>query len=199
MPREWSWALVAAGACAVGALGAESYARLAAPGLAGATTLLAGSHPWTVREVAVRREGPGGAAVLRMVGEVRRQGADTAPAAVVVCRIAVGEMVQAPLVFWTLLLLWPAQHARERWLRAALGVPVFLAVAIALAACHTLYAFADASAGLAGDPDPLTFAQRVSEFVEAGGGFVLEVVAALLTVAVSQRHGRPRARQHATG
>jgi hypothetical protein len=74
---------------------------------------------------------------------------------------------------------------------------VFLGLAVALAGCHMFYAFIDASASLAGDPDPLTFAERVSDFVEAGGGFVLEVAAALLTVAAAQRIGRPDVRRAA--
>jgi hypothetical protein len=192
MRHEWYWALVAAGAFAAGALGAESYARLAAPGLAEAATLIAGSHPWKIREVGVIREGPGESAVLRIIGEVRRRREDPAPAAIVVGRVAVGEVVEAPMVFWTLLLVWPARDRRERWLRAALGAPVFLGLEIALAVCQLLYALADASADLAGYPDPLPLWERYSRFLEAGGGFVLSAAAALLTVAALQWYRRPR-------
>jgi hypothetical protein len=192
MRREWYWALFAAGAFAVGVLGAESYARLAAPGLAAAATLIAGAHPWTVHEVTVVREGPGRSSVLRVQGEVRKQSSDPAPATIVVGRIAVGEVVEVPVVFWTLLLLWPARDGRERWLRAAVGVPVFLALEIAFAGCQLLWPMADASAVLAGDPDPLPLWERCSRFLEAGGGFVLSAASALFTVAAVQWHRRPR-------
>jgi hypothetical protein len=192
MRREWGWALVAAGALGAGTLGAESYAQLAAPGLAAAATLIAGSRPWKIRDVAVTREGPGRSAVLRIRGEVRRSRSDSAPAAAVVGRVTVGEVVETPMVFWTLLLLWPARDTRERWWRAVLGIPVFLGLEIALTACQLLYAMADASAVLAGDPDPLPLLERCSRFLEAGGGFVLSAAGALLTVTALQWYRRPR-------
>jgi hypothetical protein len=191
MRREWKWALIATGAIAAGACGAESYARLVAPGLAAVATMVASFHPWRIDDLAVVGGSPGRSAVLRMRGEVRRQRSDPLPAVIVVGRVAVGEVIEAPIVFWTLLLLWPARDGRERWLRAALGVVVFLGLEIAFA-CELLYPMADASAVLAGDPDPLPFWERCSQFVEAGGGFVLSAAAALLTVAALQSYRRRR-------
>jgi hypothetical protein len=192
MRREGCWALAAAGAIAAGVLGAESYARLAAPGLEAAARLIAAAHPWTVREVAVIREDGAQTAVLRLIGEVRRQSEDPAPAAIVVGRVTVGEVVETPVVFWTLLLVWPARDGRERWLRAALAIPVFLGLEIALTVSQLLYGMADASAELAGYPDPLPLWERCSRFVEAGGGFVVSAAAAILTVAALQWYRRPR-------
>jgi hypothetical protein len=195
MRREWRWALVAAGALTAGALGAESYSRLTAPGLAAVATLIAGSHPWRIRDVEVTREGPGQSAVLRIRGEVRRNRSDAKPAAIVVSGVSVGEVIQTPVVFWTLLLLCPARDARERWWRAAVGAPVFIGLEIAFAACQLLYAMAHASALLAGDPNPLPLWERCARLIEAGGGFVLSAAAALLTVAVLQWYRRPRERR----
>jgi hypothetical protein len=192
MQREWLWAFAAAGAFAAGVVGAESYARLVAPAFTAAATLIASAHPWTVREVVVTREGPGQAAVLRLTGEVRRYGGDPKPAALVLARVAVGEVIETPLIFWTLLLLWPAGDVREWLLRAALGVGVFLGLEIALTGCQLLHSLADASAVLEGDRAGLSLWGRWSRFIEAGGGFVLEVSAALLTVAAVQRLRRPR-------
>jgi hypothetical protein len=187
MRPEWSWALAAAGAFAVGVLGAESYARLAAPVFRESAALMTGALPWTVREVMVSREGAGQAAVLRLTGEVRRDGGDPEPGAVVVSRVAVGEAVEVPVIFWTLLLLWPARDARERLVRALLGLPVFLGLAITLTTCQLIHPMAQASAILAGDSDPVTPLERWSRFVESGGGFVLEVAAALFAVVAARR------------
>jgi hypothetical protein len=192
MRPEWSWVLAAAGAFAVGALGAESYARLAAPVFGKAAALMTGDLPWRVRGVSVSREGAGQSAVLRLTGEVRRYGGDPEPGAVVVSRVAVGEAVEVPVIFWTLLLLWPARDTRERLVRALLGVPVFLGLAIGLTTCQLIHSMAQASAILLGDSEPVTPLERWSRFIESGGGFVLEVAAALLAVAIAQRLRWPR-------
>jgi hypothetical protein len=193
MRPEWGWALAALAAVIGAATGAESYARLITPFCFAATTLMARGHAWQVLEVEVTHDsGPG--AVLRLTGAVRRRRDDAAPAATVEDRVQVGEVVETPLVFWTIVLLWPAADARQRLLRCLTGVPVFLALIMATTCCQLLHGMAEASALLAGDSDPLTLWQRWSRFLESGGRFVLEVGAAALTVA-SVRRGRrhPRA------
>jgi hypothetical protein len=59
---------------------------------------------------------------------------------------------------------------------------VFLALEAATTGCQLLHSMAEASAILAGE-DPVTFWERWSRFLEAGGRFVLEVATALVTVA----------------
>jgi hypothetical protein len=193
MRLEWRWGLVSASAVALGALGAERYAGFTAPFFSAATTAIAAAHPWTVRGVEVARDAAGSGAVLRLSGEVRRPG-ESMPAARISSSVAVGEVIDAPLIFWTLVLLWPARDLRQRLMRVALGIPVFLGLEILTTACQLLHPLAEASAILAGDDAPVTLWERWSRFLEAGGRFVLEVSAALCTVAMAQKSPRAHAR-----
>jgi hypothetical protein len=187
MPAEWRFALAAVLALSVGALGAERYARFATPLYRAAAGLIAAGHPWKVLEVGVSRSGPGGSAILRLTGEVRRHREDVLPAAVVVGKLQVGEVVETPIVFWTLLLAWPARTLRERLRRCALGLPVFIALELAIVPLQLTWGMAEASAELAGVSGPLTLWERWSNFLEAGGGFVLQSAAAVATVAAAQQ------------
>src|SRR5205823_719947 len=123
--------------------------------------------------------------LLFLKGQVFRNPADPNPAAIVVSRVQVGEVVETPLVFWTALLLWPAAGT-HRWWRLAMGVPVFLGLEVLTTVCQLIEPLSEASAMLAGDSDPLTLLGRWSRFLEAGGRFAVEMVAALLTIAVAQ-------------
>ena len=107
-----------------------------------------------------------------------------------------GEVIETPLVFWTLVLLWPARTARQRVWRVAAGLPLFLALEAVTTGCQLVHPLAEASALLAGEQDPITVWEYWSRFLEAGGRFGLEVAAALLAVGITsgkaaslQRHG----------
>jgi hypothetical protein len=185
--REWSWALAAVVAFAVGVTCAEGYARLAVPYYAAITEAIAEWHPWKILEVVVAPDEASHGAVVRLVSEVRREREDRRPAAIVVSRVQVGEVIETPIVFWTMVLLWPASSLRQRALRIAVAIPIFLCLEAATTACQLLHPLAEASALLAGERDPLTLWERWSRFLEAGGRFGLEVAAALLSVALLPR------------
>ena len=104
-----------------------------------------------------------------------------------------GEAVETPIVFWTLVLLWPARTAREYLVRLAVGIPVFLGIEAATTACQLVNPLAEASALLAGEQSPLTLWERWSRFLEAGGRFALEVAAAILPIALDLRRPTPHA------
>lgn len=187
MRREWGWGLAAVFAFAIGATFAESYARLATPYCAAITTAIAEGYPWRIVEVVVAQDEASHGAVLRLTGEVRGYRQDREPAALAVSRVQVGEAIETPMVFWTLVLLWPALSVRQRGWRVVAAIPVFLALEAITTGCQLLHPLAEASALLAGEHAPLTIWERWSRFLEAGGRFGLEVAAALLVVAVTSR------------
>jgi hypothetical protein len=169
----------------LGATCGETYARLAIPFYKLTTSLMALPYPWTVSDIDIAHDGASHSAVLRLTGDVRRHRDDPQPVATVVTRVQVGEVIQTPLVFWTAVLLWPAPNVRQRLTRIALGIPVFLGLETLTTACQLLHSMADPAAMLAGDPDPLTPWEMWSRFLEAGGRFVFQITAAVLTVAAS--------------
>jgi hypothetical protein len=187
MRREWRWAIAGVAALTIGVAGAESYARLAAPYYAAVATLIAQAHPWKILGVVVTEEGSAHGAILQLTGEVRRRRDDPKPAARVVSHVQVGEAVETPLVFWTLLLVWPAVSVPRRLIYLAIGIPVFLGLEAVTTACQLVHSMAEASAVLGGDRDPLTVWERWSRFLEAGGAFAVAVLAALFTVAIAAR------------
>ena len=191
MRLEWRWAIIAALALTIGATCAEGYARLTVPYYTAVTTLIADFHPWRIVSLVVKPDESSHGMVLRLTGEVRRHRDDPLPAAMVVNRVQVGEAIETPVIFWCLLLAWPAQTVRQRLIRLAVGVPVFLALEGVTTACQLVYSMARASAMLAGEQSPLTLWDRWSRFLEAGGRFVVEVTAALVTVGIA-----PSARKH---
>jgi hypothetical protein len=198
--REWFWGVAAAVALAAGAVLAEPYARLAAPGYAAVDRLIARAYPWTIGEVAVAPDPGGRGTVLRLIGEVRRRRGDPEPAALVVSRIQVGEVIETPIVFWVLLLAWPAANARERWWRLAVGTAAFLGLEAATTAVQLVHPLAETSALLARgslpapDEDPLTLWERWSRFLEAGGNLAVAAAFALATLAAGNAAGRSAAR-----
>jgi hypothetical protein len=187
MRREWLWLGAAVLAFTLGAVCAETYARLAAPYYAIVATWIADQHPWRVLNVAVVHDDASHGPVLRLTSEVRQHREDSRPAALVDSSVQVGEAVETPLVFWTLLLLWPARTLRQRGLRLLIGIPVFLGLEAVTTVCQLLHPLAEASALLAGESHPVTLWERWSRFLEAGGRFVLEVAAALIPVALVSR------------
>ena len=193
MRRELPVALVAVAALAIGVSAAEPYARLAAPYYAFVARLFAQGHPWEVLDVVVGRDETGRTPVLRLNATVRRMRDDPAPAAIVSSGLHLGALAQNPVIFWSVLLLWPTRWMDPRWRVLLVGVPVFLILEAATTVCQLLNPLADASAVLAGDPAPFTTWEGWSRFLESGGRFVLALGAGLFTLAAAAalQHRRP--------
>lgn len=191
MRLEFTWALVAAVTLSVGAVAAEPYAKALIPYYVAASRLIARGHPWDVASVDISHSyGPG--AVLRLTGFIRRHPSDPNPVARVVSKLQVAAVAESPVVFWTLLALWPMGSVRRRCGVLLLGLPVFLALETATTVCQLLNPLAYGSAVLAGDANPLTGWERWSRFVEGGGRVALAATAAILTVAVVRVAARAR-------
>jgi hypothetical protein len=173
----------------IGVVGAQAYARLASAYYEAVTRLVAMDSAWKILDVSVVQDESSKTAVVRLTAEVRRRAGDAMPAARVASRVHVGEVIETPLVFWTLVLLWPVAAARHRVLALIVAIPVFLALEAVTTGCQLLRPLAEASALLAGESDPLTAWERWSRFLEAGGRFVLEVSAALAVVALTRPRG----------
>jgi hypothetical protein len=172
--REIRWGVTAIAALGVGVMLAQPYARVAAPGYAALARLIAADRPWEVKTVAVAPSPSQLGAELRLDGYVRRHREDPRPAARVVGRVQVGEAIETPLLFWALLLAWPATHLRQRIVRLGIGVPVWLGLEAITTTCQLLLPMAQASAILAsGDRDAVTSWDHWSRFLEAGGQFVI--------------------------
>jgi hypothetical protein len=128
----------------------------------------------------------GRGALLRLTGTVRARADAGPPAAKLVSKLQVAAVVESPVVFWMLLILWPLRSGRERLWLLALGIPVFLFLETATTVCQLLNPLAYGSAVLAGNPNPVTSWERWSRFLEAGGRVVLAVAAALITITLVQ-------------
>jgi hypothetical protein len=192
--RELAVALVALAALAIGAVGAGTYARLALPYYRLASRLLVSGHPWTVTSLNVVRDRGSPGVVLLLTGNVRTSAAAPEIAAAIVSRLHVGAAIEAPLVFFSVLALWPASSRGQRWRMIAAAIPVWLALEVVSVVVPLLEPMASASAILAGDPDPLTLWERWSRFLEAGGRFALAAACALATLALTARgRGPPQA------
>jgi hypothetical protein len=185
--REMGWACAAIAAFAIGSVCAKPYAELAAPYYTIVDRCLALGHPWKTGTVEVKPNDRGPGFVLVSTSEVRRQYSDTRVAARTVARVQVGEAIETPVVFWTLLLLWPAKSTRARLQRYAVGLPMFFGLEAITTAVQFIYVLPEASARLAGETDPVTLLERWSRFLEGGGRYVVEVFFVLMTVAFADR------------
>lgn len=185
MNRRWLFAAVAA--LALGAAGAEYYAKAACPYYRTVARYLAQGHPWQIVNVDVAPAVPGPGAVLRLTGWVRRYAGDAEPGAKLVGKLQVAAVVESAVIFWTVLLMWPAASRPERCARLLLGMPLFLGLEAATTVCQLLDPLAYASAVLAGDLETVTSWERWSRFLEDGGRIVLALCAAILTVALPSR------------
>ena len=192
MRHEWRWGLAAVAALTVGAIGAETYARLAAPYYTLAARWIASGRLWEIVAIDVAPSDSGPGTLLQLTGGVRERTADREPAATVVSKLQLGAVVESPLLFSTLLLLWPAESIRRRLAFFALGIPVFLGLEVATTVCQLVSPLAYASAVLTGDPDPVTSWDRWSRFLEGGGRVALAFAAAIATVSLTQIVGRRR-------
>jgi hypothetical protein len=190
MRRELWWAVIAITALIVASSCAQGYARLAAPYYAVVARIIARGHPWHIVSVDVQPSNVGPGSVLMLIGDVYQSSGDARPAARVVARVEVGEAVETPAVFWTMLLLWPCVSVRQRLVRLALGLPVFFALEAFTTAVQLAHNLPEASALLAGVQDPLTAWERWARFLEAGGRFAVEACGVLFTVIISQRLSR---------
>ena len=189
MRPEFRWAFAAVVALGVGVTCAEPYARLAVPYYRGIVRLIATGHPWEVLSVEV---GPGKSNLrieLQVRAYVRRHREDLRPSAKVIGRVQVGEVIETPIVFWTLLLVWPARSIRQRLTRLLVGVPIFFGLEAMTTATQLILPMAQASAILAGDNDAVTGWDLWSRFLEAGGQFVLICGGAMMAVSIAQRMG----------
>jgi hypothetical protein len=191
MRPDIRWGLAATAALAIGVGCAEPYARLAAPYYRLVDELLATGHPWEIAGVGVAPGRAAFTAELQLHGYVRRSMSAANHAARVVGRVQVGEVVETPLVFWTCLLVWPATILRQRAWRLAVGIPVFFGVEALTTGTQLMLPLAQASAILAGNPDP-TLWDHWSRFLEFGGQFVLDCVAAMLIATGTARDARLR-------
>jgi hypothetical protein len=186
--------LAAAAALAIGVTCAGPYARLAAPYYAVIDRLIATNHPWEITRVEVRPGKSNLTAELQLHADVFRHVGAREPAATVIGRVQVGEVIETPLVFWTLLLVWPAASNRQRLIRLVVGIPVFSGLEAITTATQLILPMAQASAMLAGDPSPVTLWDYWSRFLEAGGQFVLACGFALLVCSLTHRPRAPRDR-----
>jgi hypothetical protein len=193
MNRELWWGIVAFAALGTASIGARDYAGLAAPYYAGCARLAALGRPWQIVSVGVEPSQVGPGAALKLIGDVRRHSSDLRPAARVVSRVQVGAVAETPAVFWTMLLLWPAASLRQRLARFALGMPMFLGLEATTTAVQLIHSLPEASALLADANGPVTWWERWSRFLEAGGRFVVEVGWVLLTIVLAQKIHRARA------
>jgi hypothetical protein len=180
--------LTAVVALAIGVVGAEPYARLAAPLYDVEATAIGGLRDWTVNGVAVEREENRPGLFLRLHGRVSAAENSTRSASLIT-RVQVGAVIEGPLIFWTLLAAWPATR-RQCAVRIGIGLCVFLGLEAATTACQLLTGFSEASVTLAGHPDTVTAWDQWSRFLESGGRDVLAVVAALITVTLASRMAR---------
>jgi hypothetical protein len=198
MRPEFRWTLAAAAALGLGITFAKPYARLAAPYYAAVDRVIATGHPWEISAVDVKDGISRLSAELQLHAFVRRHAEDADPAARVIGRVQVGEAVETPVVFWTLLLVWPAASMRQRVVRLIAGIPAFLGLEAITTATQLILPMAQASAILAGDNDPVTAWDHWSRFLEAGGQFIVVCGVAVLVGTSTGRIARhaPRALSH---
>jgi hypothetical protein len=185
MRREMRRAFTAIAVLVIASTCAQVYARLASRYYAAVDRFISIGHPWDILSVGVEPGDVSPGSVICLVGDVRRQIGDSRPAARVVVRVQVGEAIETPLVFWTMLPLWPAASARQRVVRCAVGLPIFLGLEVITTAVQLMHTLPEASALLAGEKHPLTWCERWTRFLEGGGRFMLEVCAMLLTIAIA--------------
>ena len=172
---------------------AQPYAHIAAPFYEAVDRLIAISHPWDITSVDVRPGRSNLSAEVQLWAFVRQHVDDPTPAARVVARVQVGEVVEGPMVFWAIVLAWPAVSIRARLLRSLVGIPVFLLVEAITTAAQLIVPMAQASAILGGDANPVTVWDYWSRFLEAGGQFALACSAAVMVVAITSSASRSSA------
>ncbi|HKT73933.1 MAG TPA: hypothetical protein VJQ47_13660 [Steroidobacteraceae bacterium] len=152
---------------------------------------IAGTHPWEILGMEVGALGvatPG--RFLTMDAAVRKHREDVTPGAIIESSIHVGATIQSPLVFWSLVLGWPAASLRQRWGRFIAAVPVFLCLEAVTTVCQLLAPLGQASAVLDGVADPVTGWDRWGRFMEAGGRILLALTGSVAVIALTGRAPR---------
>jgi hypothetical protein len=192
MSHKVRFAVGAVLAAAIAVLGGATYATATAPYFASVARLIAHGHPWQIQSVEVSPPSARPGRELRLTAQVYKYQGKPDPDATVVRRVQVGEVIEAFAVFWPMLLLWPVASNRQRLIACLMGVPIFLLLDAATTGIQLVAPLAQASAMLAGNSNPLTAWERYCRFMEAGGRFVLETCAVLITLAIARTLTRPR-------
>lgn len=187
MRDELRWALAALAALGAGLMLAQSYARLAAPYYAAVDRLIAIGHPWDITSVEVKPGPSKLSAEVQLQAFVRRGKQDLHPSARVIGRVQIGEVIETPVVFWTVVLMWPAVSTRMRLLRVLVAIPAFMALEALTTGAQLILPMAQGSAILAGNDPPFTLWDRWSQFLEAGGQFVLVLCGAIMLCSITPR------------
>jgi hypothetical protein len=142
---------------------------------------------WQVEDVETSQSEHSPGRELKLHGAVRRLDTDTQPAARLIRRMAVGGVVEIPILFWALLIAWPLASWKKRLILLALGVPASLVLESITTVCQLVGEMAAVSAMLGGDPNPVTLWDRWSDFIEAGGREALTLLFVLACVALVER------------
>jgi hypothetical protein len=185
MRRELGWALIGAAALAIGTIGAEPYVRVLSPYYLSVGRWIARGHPWTISDVEIGADINGPGSVLRMTGTIRRRDVESEPVYRIVSRLQVAAVAESPVIFWTVLAVWPLGSARRRLGALLLGIPVFLGLEAATTVCQLLNGWAYGAEVLAGNENTLTSWEHWSRFLENGGRLAVALGAAILTVAAT--------------
>ncbi len=189
MRGEVRWVLIALIALLAGVTCAEPYSRAMCPYYAAVARFIAKPHPWAVREITVRKIGPGAPAEVRLVGIVWSAATHGPSGPIqglrVETELGVGGVIQVPVLFWGVVVAWRAGSRREWLVRWSLGAVIFFALEILTTVCQLVAALAQASAYLAAVHGPVTPWELWSRFLESGGRQALAVAAALITVAIA--------------
>ena len=190
MRRDGRWLCALLFSVAIASVAAPYYAHLAAPAWQAVARLTALGQPWRITGIEVTPSPDGPGTIVALTAIVTDAQADRTASARVTGKITTGAAIEPALVFWLLVLAWPAAHGRERWLRFAIGVPVFIAVDTATTVLALTHALPWATQVIAGAGDGDTAWDRWAAFLEAGGRFAVVTAVALVTIATVAMLGR---------
>jgi hypothetical protein len=163
-----------------------SDVRFAMPFYSVVSRCIADIRGWKVESLELRSSdrGPYGHALV-LTGSVSAS-PDNGRWARVVTKLGVGAIVETPLVFWLLLVLWPTRSSREWGWSIFAAVPIFLVLEAATTITQLIHNLPDAEAILAGDLHPVTSWQVWSRFLEEGGRFAVVVLGASMAVSLGR-------------
>ncbi|HEY4209988.1 MAG TPA: hypothetical protein VGM84_00795 [Steroidobacteraceae bacterium] len=190
MRRDVPRVIIALAALLAAAVYSESYARLMSPAYLVVARFLADNQPWDITAVEVE---PGKADIhgeLHLRADIRRHLGDSKPVARVVGHLQVGSVVETPLIFWAILLLWPSGSGERTLLAILAGIPVAIALEALTTVAQLVAPLAGASALIAGQAHGATL-EKWSALLEEGGRVVICVLAALLVIALARRLAEP--------
>lgn len=186
MPSRWPRSLAARAALvlglglAVAPLAAPFYARLMAPYYGLVASVVGDLCGWDIVGVVVADSDAGHGARLRLTGDIYARPTDRLPTARSVSDVAVGEVVETPLVYLGILCLWPLPRGVARWRLLALSLPGLLLLEALTTVAQLLHAMPALARMVAGLPDTVALVDRWTTFLSAGGGVVLDCLVAVL-------------------